>query len=270
MWACLALCVLAPAVYAFDSEEAWKNLVIQAQYAVGKNELSQAEKLYLTAVKEAEHFGGQDARLGTTLTSLGAVYASQRKTNEAIATFNRAISILQNSNGPESLEVAEVYMDLANALRDEGKHPAAIGYLNKTLQIYQGLLGGNNVKTAQALCGLGDSYRAMRDFPNATASYRHCADIREEDGGILNADLAEALRGLALSYVGEGKTGPADGVFRLAERIMERTSGKSNPQFGKMLEDHIALLKRMDDRAKDVEKLQDLAQSLRQTAAKKP
>ena len=267
----IALLVLSPLhlLQAQGAEEGWKSLVMQALYAAGENQYAKSEQLFLKAVHEAERFGAQDARVGTTLNSLGLVYRAEKKFADAESVYRRALGILETAYGIESVDVANVNYNLGGVFMDEGKHAAAIPYLIKTLSSYQALLGATSIKTASVYCMLGDSYRSTKDYSNAIVNLKRCGEIREADGGIQNPELAEALRSIALTYTAQGKFPQAEANFKLAEKIVENTSGLASAQLAGTMEDHISLLKQIGGREKDVERLVKLDESIKRLLAKK-
>lgn len=263
-----ALTVVSP-LLAQDAEEAWKGLVVQALYASGENQYAKAEQLFLKAVHEAERFGLKDARVGTTLNSLGLVYRAEKKYSDAENAYRRALVILEGAYGPETVDVANVNFNIGTVLREQGKEAAALPFLQKTLSSYEALLGGSSIKTGAVLCLIGDTYRGMKDYPKAAVNLKRCADIREADGGMQNPELAEALHSLALTFAGQGKFANAEADFKLAEKIVENTSGISSPQLAGVVDDHIVLLKQMGGREKDIERYTKLSESIRRLHSKK-
>lgn len=249
--------------FAQDTEEGWKNLVMQALYAADQGQYSKAEGMLVSAVHEAERFGAQDARVGTTLNSLGLVYRAEKKGADAENAYKKSLAILEQSYGQESVDVANVNFNIANALVDQTKYSAAIPYLQKSLQSYETLLGGSSIKTASVLCVMGDAYRGLKEYPNAMVNLKRCADIREADGGIQNPELADALHSLALVYSAQGKFAQSEANFRLVEKIVERTSGIASLQLASTLDDHVGLLKQMGGREKDIERLNKMSGAIR-------
>jgi tetratricopeptide (TPR) repeat protein len=243
--ALMVLFALAPPMRADDAEDAWKALVMKAIYAAGANDFLKAEQIFHKALHEAERLGPDDPRVGTTLSSLGIVYRSEKKLAEALSVFERAGGILDKAYGPESIDVADVNLNIASVLLDQGRHPAAIPYLKKCLTTYTSQLGGESLKTASVLCMTGESYRAQKADPEAEAPLRQCARIREADGGLINAPVGEALNSLALVYRQEGKNSLADQEFRLTGKIRERALGTMSPALADTLEAHASLLKTM-------------------------
>lgn len=255
---------LVPLAFAQDADEAWKSLVMQALDAAGASDYSKSEQVFLKAVHEAERFGPTDARVGTTLNSLGLVYRAEKKFSEAESAYQRAAAILETAYGTRSIDVANINFNIATVMIDQGRPAVALPVLQRTLGIYEMLLGGTSLKTAAVLCLIGNSHRLAKNYVDAEGPLRRCADIREADGGMQNPDLAEALHGLALVYQSQGKFNLADPRFTLAEKIRENTLGIMSPVLAQTLEDHALLLKQMG-RDQDAEKRSKLASAIRRT-----
>jgi len=262
--AALTVLALAPATRAQDSDEAWKNLVAHGLASASSNDYAAAEQKLQQALREAERFGPDDARVGTTLNNLGLVYRAEKKYADAETAYRRAQIIFEKVYGGNSIDVANVGFNIANVMFDQGHQSAALPFIRKGLPIYETLLGPDNLKTAAMLCMMGDIYRLEKDFQAAEGPLRRCADIRESQKGIQSPELAEAMHSLALTYVGEGKYGLADARFTLAEKIRENTLGITSPLLAQTMEDHVALLKNMG-RDKDAERLAIIASAIRRS-----
>lgn len=265
--AVFAVLVLARALHAQDVEEKWKNLFMQALQSAGANDYGRSEQLFLAALKEAERFGGDDARVGTTVNSLGLVYRSEKKFGEAEASYRRALTILERAYGDDSIDVANVNFNIATVMFDQGHQAGAMPFLQRTLVTYQNMLGGASLKTGAVLCMIGDSYRLEKDLKQAEGPLKQCADIREREGGMENAELADALNSLALVYEGEGKYALAEPRFNLAEKIREKTLGITSPLLAQTMEDHASLLKQMG-REKEATRLSTMAAAIRRRTEK--
>jgi tetratricopeptide (TPR) repeat protein len=265
MAAVVVLLLLAGRPAAAQDDDAWKGLVIQALYAASARDYVKSEQVFQKAVQEAERFGPEDPRVGTTLNSIGLVYRAEKKFTEAETSFRKALAILQKTYGTDSIDVANVNFNIASAMFEQGHQQPAVPYLQKTLVTYENVLGGSSLKTASVLCMLGDAHRLAHEFPAAETSLKRCADIRESNGGMQNNDLADALNSLALTYMAEGKLGLAEPRFTLAEKIREKTLGITSPVLAQTFEDHAFVLRQM---GKDLqaEKLSTMAAAIRRSA----
>jgi tetratricopeptide (TPR) repeat protein len=232
-----------------ESDDQWKALVMQALYSAGSNDFAKAEQLFQRALQEAGKFGSGDARVGTTLNSLGLVYKSERKFSEAEASFRKALAILEHAYGYDSIDVANVNFNIATVMVEQGKSGLVFPYLEKSLPAYQRQLGPQSLKAATVFCMIGDAHKSLKEWQEAEASLKQCADIRESQTGVVSSDLGDALFSLAQVLERQGKYGQAEPRYRLAEKIREKTSGIMSPALAEALEAHSAVLKAMGKEA---------------------
>jgi tetratricopeptide (TPR) repeat protein len=250
-----------------DSDEAWKNLVMQALYAAGANNFTKSEQIFQRALHEAERFGPVDPRVGTTLNSLGLVYKAEKRLPDAESSFRRALTVLEKAYGFDSIDVANVNFNIASVLVDQGKQQAAVPFMDKSLATYKRQLGPGSLKVASVLCMAGDAHRATKSWQEAEPPLLECARIREAAGGVLSPEFGDALFSLAQVYEKQGKYAAADSRFRLAEKIREKNQGITSPALADVLEAHSAMLKIMGKTA-DAEKDAVLAAAIRRGAQK--
>ena len=130
-----AVALLAAAPYARAQDEGpWKRFVVEGMNAAGEKDYAAAEKGFVKALSEAETFGPQNIRVGSTLNSLGLVYRAEKKYSEAEAAYRRALHIMEVAYG-ENLDVANVNFNLAGVLFDVGHQVEALPNLRTTLSI---------------------------------------------------------------------------------------------------------------------------------------
>ena len=239
----------------------------EGQHEAGSNDATKAEQTLLKAVHEGERFGIDDWRVGLSLESLGQVYSTEKRFNEAEITFRRALRILELTNGDDSNEAANVNLDLARMMLANGRPADAILLARRTLGVYERMLGGTDLQTASVVCLIGDSLRTMKNFIDAESQLRRCADIREATGGIDSQELADALYSLARTYTAEKKYHLAEPVFKMTERIREKKLGLTSPVLAQTMEDHAALLRTMG-KENEARKLTVLADAIRRSDKK--
>ena len=90
-----AVCVLTLASFASaqNADDAWKDLIVKATYSADAGDSGKAEQTFQQALHEAERFGADDARVGTTLNDLGQVYRKEKKFADAENAYRRASAI---------------------------------------------------------------------------------------------------------------------------------------------------------------------------------
>jgi tetratricopeptide (TPR) repeat protein len=264
--ALLAVLTVVPPANAQGNEGLWKNLVAEGLRDAGANDYPKAEQALLGALREAERFGREDPRVGSTLNSLGLVYRAEKKFSDAERVYRRALGIMQATYG-ESIDVGNVNFNIANAMFDQGHQAEALPHIRRALEIYERLLGQASLKTAAVLCMQGEVYRLTKRFPEAEAAFRRCADVRELDSGLENSEVADAIYGLAMSYVAEGKFRAAEPRLKLAEKIREKTIGITSPLLAQTMEDHAMVLKALG-RDLEAQKLTLISAAIRRGQAR--
>jgi tetratricopeptide (TPR) repeat protein len=261
MFVALAILTTGPAAMAQPDDGSWRNHVMEALRAAGEKDYPKAEQAFVQALKEAERFGPDDSRVGTTLNSLGLVYRAEKKYGEAEAAYRRALVIMDAAYG-NSVDVGNVNFNIANVMFDQGHQVEALPNLRATLGIYERLLGSGSLKTAAALCMEGDAYRMMQRYPESEDALRRCADVREMDSGLEDAGVADALHSLSLTLIAEGKFSAAEPRLKLAEKIREKALGITSPLLAQTMEDHASVLKELG-RPKEAERLTAIAAAIR-------
>jgi len=96
-------------------DSGWSAHVHAGGEALANGRYLAAEKLFSSAVMEAEKSGPKDARLAVSLNLLGAAYRSQRKYGEAEQALKRALTIWRENLGPNHYDVAVALTNLASS-----------------------------------------------------------------------------------------------------------------------------------------------------------
>ena len=130
-----------PAGNAQLPEAAWKKLFMDGVYASTAKDYAKAEDSLVRATREAERFGLDNIRVGSTQNTLGLVYEAQSRFKDAENAFHRALGIFEKSYGEESLDVANVNYNIARAMSEEGHQVDSLAYARKAQQTYEGQLG---------------------------------------------------------------------------------------------------------------------------------
>jgi len=180
----LALLANAPA-HAEDHNATFANLYWSAQAAKDRSDFARAEKGYLQAVKEAEHFPAADCRLARTLEDLADCYEQQGLPQSAAPVRERIVAIYQKQFGEHYPRVAVALVKVALCYRNQGNSTQAEAYYKKALASYEGTYGGDHVRVAEILGDLGQLYILQGEYDKAEPCYRRalaiCAKIPADD-----------------------------------------------------------------------------------------
>src|SRR5712691_4310083 len=120
LW-CLALW----ASPASPQEDLWKRDVAAGRHAYQEGRYAEAERLFQSAIKEAERFGPEDPRVATTLNNLAELYRAQRKYAQAEPLYRRALAINEKTLGPAHPNVGATLHNLAGLYHAQGKYAQA-------------------------------------------------------------------------------------------------------------------------------------------------
>ena len=118
-------------------------LAARAGIARMRGELEAARLGFEKAARGLES-AGRPSHLATTLTNLGGVYGSLGRTEDAVATLERAEGLLVEIRGADNPAVAEVLAQRGRVLIDAGKAEDGIQPLERSLAIATGKLADTN------------------------------------------------------------------------------------------------------------------------------
>ncbi len=135
-----------------DTQETqWKKHMDAALEAHRQGHYGDAEKLMEAALKEAERFGPEDLRLGTTLNNLAELYRDQGKYAEAEPLYKRSLVIVVKVLGPEHPYSATSLNSLGQLYHQQGKYGAAESLYKRSRVIIEKALGPEHPTVATSL-----------------------------------------------------------------------------------------------------------------------
>ena len=242
----------------------WESYLAGGVSAAEQKKFTAAEQLMVLALREAEHFGPTDARLGATLNTMGLVFMAEKKPREAEMPFRRALGIFEKVYGAKGLDVGNVCLNLGIALNMAGQSEAALPLLTHARENYEAILGKESPKTAQVIFQLGDAARRLHKWDEAEASLKRAADMQETLGGIDSPELATSLNSLALAYGSQGKYAQAEPLFKLSLNMREAKYGLNHEDVAVSLDNYASML-RDAGRFKDSVPLTTLAEAVRKS-----
>lgn len=96
--------LIAGEVAATAQPSTWERNLREGNDLVSHGQYAQAERSYLSAIREAEKFGPNDQRLAVSLASLALFYMSQGQTEKALPLAARALAIRATKEGAADRE----------------------------------------------------------------------------------------------------------------------------------------------------------------------
>ncbi len=90
-----------------------------------KGRYAEADQYLTVALKQAEKFGEQDARLATSLNHLASLYQDQGNYTQAEPLYKRALAIAEQASGSEYPDLATTLENYAELLRKTNRDAEA-------------------------------------------------------------------------------------------------------------------------------------------------
>jgi tetratricopeptide (TPR) repeat protein len=133
------------------------------------------------------------ADIGGALMDLGNLQRAQGKPAEAIATFRRALALIEPVLGPEHTRTGDVHGALAAALSEAGQLDEAEQEALRALAIDRARQGPDGLVTAQSHERLARIYRRKGELGRSLASFEEALRILEAAPAAPHARLVNAL-----------------------------------------------------------------------------
>ncbi len=237
---------------AWSQTNTWEQQIEAGKKAYSRAQYAEAENRFAAALREAEKFGPEDARLATSLNELGLVYSAQDKYAEAEPLFRRALAIREKALGPDHADVARTLNNLAALHRLQNQPAEAEPLIRRALGILEKALGPEHPEVAGTLNNLAGRYRDRGKFAEAEPLFKRSLAIREKVLGPEHPDLTKTLLGMAAFYADQGKYAEAEPLLERSLAILEKAKafGPNYPNVPEVLTRYAELLRKTNREAK--------------------
>ncbi len=223
-WILIAACLtLWPALAA--AQTTWETHRSGGAEAYRRGDYAEAERQFLSAVREAEAFGTGDGRLAMTLADLANLYQAEAKYGQAERLDARALAIAEAALGPEHAEVGRVLNKRGLLAYAQGRYEDAERLYQRSLGILERVLGRAHPDVASNLNNQALLYHVQRRYAEAERLYQRALAIAERSGNPEAPDLATTLNNLGELCREQGKYGEAE---RLCERALAEFRGPAS------------------------------------------
>jgi len=169
-----------------DAFDFWRYLrVVDANEALESADLETARAVYQENLDEliALNDSSVNGNIAVVYHQLGRVAQEQRRFDDAIAFYNKALQIREDLGDFHS--AASVYHQLGNVAEEQRRFDDAIAFYNKALQIREDL--GDAYMAAGDYHQLGIVAQEQRQFDDAIAFYNKALQIKEDLGDFHSA-----------------------------------------------------------------------------------
>lgn len=178
-----------------------------------------AEKLFLTALNEAEKF---NPRVATSLTGLADLYSAHGKYRKAEPLYQKALAIMEKLLGSEHPRLAMRLDNLAQAYYEQAKYNEAEPLYQRALTIREKTLTPEHTHIAKSLENLAQVYCAQSEHNDAEPLYRRALAIWENIQGPLRITSTDSFNKLVELYRTQSEYAKAESLLNRALAILEK------------------------------------------------
>lgn len=150
----------------------FEKIIRSATKAQQQGRDAEAERLYLSAVQEAEKLGPENPRLAVALNNLGMLYEHEGQLAKAEQLLNRAFAIDEKVFGPDHPRVANDLNSRAVFYRASGQEAEAENLLKRALEIQERLPADEHPQLLVPLNNLAAIYPSPKKVRRGRAPLR--------------------------------------------------------------------------------------------------
>ena len=166
---------------------------------------------------------------------------------EALPLTERALTLREQTLGPNHPEVAQLLNDMAGLYYYLGDYAKAEPCFQRALEIREKALGPNHLDVAESLNDFAFLYGARGDYAKAEPLYQRALAIRAQSLGPNHPNVAISLNNLAIMYKDKGDYAKAESYYKRALAINEKTLDSNHPEIGTLLNNLASLYKDKGD-----------------------
>ena len=185
------------------------------------NYLSQAQN----SVMHAQELQVTSSTITNLLHSMAGYFEATGQHGEAVAYYQRALTIKEKAFGADHINTASTINNLGLTYDSQGKYDEAIAQYERALRIYEKAFGADHINTADTINNLGSTYHSQGKYDEAIAQYERALRIKEKAFGADHINTASTINNLGLTYDSQGKYDEAIAQYERALRIYEKAFG---------------------------------------------
>jgi tetratricopeptide (TPR) repeat protein len=202
-----------------------QSLTTNADNARHSKDYGEAERLYLTAIQEAQKPSDLATHLHRAQHGLAQVYKEQGRYGEAEKIYWNLLRNAQDSPRPTTL-VHAGHMGLAQLYQDQEEFGEAEQHYKAALAETEKLeLWPNRAPPASTSIWVAKFYVSLSRYVEAEPQFRRSLEILESEQSRADSYLTRHLADFAKFYQDQGKNEAAEDLYLRALALSERTRG---------------------------------------------
>jgi CHAT domain-containing protein/Tfp pilus assembly protein PilF len=191
--------------------------------------------------------------------TLGGQYA------DSASMYTRALNIFVANSGPESEDVADCLLKLAENYHSWSHESDAATTALRALSLLEKLKGTEDLRVSECLVMLGNVYHALGRYAEAEAQHKRALAIREKVLGPEHPGVAASLNNLATVCWKQGRFAVAEHLYKRSLAIREKALGPDHTDVAASL-NNMGVLYNDQGRYAEAEPVQKRALAIREKA----
>ncbi len=175
----------------------WSVYKAAAVKAYDEGNYFEAESKWQAAVSEAEQYGKNDGRYALSVDKLANIQFQLGKYEEALPTYELALSIREEAYSPTAKETATCLMNLATVLYYAGIYDQAEANLKRALEIHKANLPKDSIEMSKSVYQLALVYHRQKKYEQAEPYYKQALEIKNKAYGPDHIELVHLLKNYA-------------------------------------------------------------------------
>jgi tetratricopeptide (TPR) repeat protein len=197
--------------------------------AIGEQRLNDAETSAREAIRIAEKFQPEDARLAEAYGELGSALGWRKEFPQAKEAFKHQLALLQKIYGADSPMTAQGIQNLATLAGVEKDFPAGESLYSQALALNEKTYGENSLATSETLRAMASLYTMKRDFVKAEDANLHVIRIYETMYGKEDTRLMIPYTSLCFLYDQSKKPDQSQSCHAHLVSLTEKQFGANSP-----------------------------------------
>ncbi|MDQ8191208.1 tetratricopeptide repeat protein [Roseibacillus persicicus] len=230
-----------------DAERLLFCLEARADWSSRQGNYLDAKDDYLEAISLVAGKSGQEGAVGRLYGSLGYLFESTEKFDEAIDAYERALEQLGRLRHPAVIDEVRLSNNLAFLYAAKDDFDQAETLFLKALKLAHGELGASDPDTTGVCNNVGALYQKAGHLEQAREMHVMALEGRKENGGN-KADIAQSHGNLAIVFAEEGNEKESRSHFESALANFQSVGSEWSEDFEAVCENYLQLLKNVGDR----------------------
>ncbi|MFL6211964.1 MAG: CHAT domain-containing protein [Pyrinomonadaceae bacterium] len=161
--------------------------------------------------------------------------------------LRRALTLAEQTLGPEHVDTAALINNLALALKEAGAYAESESLYRRALALTEKLEGPESPPYALLLTNLGELYNLQGDYAQAEQTLQRATALAEKALGPANRLTATARNNLARTFQLRGDYAQAEALYKQALPALEQSAGAESEDVATLVNNLAELYRERDD-----------------------